>query len=81
MFYRVKGRGVEKTGIPVGEIRKAWKSACKEAGVSGKLFHDLRRRRQPTCAAPVSLRPSRCISPDTGPLQCFDATTSLMIVT
>jgi integrase len=30
-------------GSPVQEIRKSWASACKKAGVPGKLFHDLRR--------------------------------------
>lgn len=32
-----------RKGEPVGDIRKAWASACKTAGVPGKLFHDLRR--------------------------------------
>src|ERR1039458_7364647 len=32
-----------RDGAPVGEFRKSWKAACKKAGVSGRLFHDLRR--------------------------------------
>jgi len=30
-------------GNAIVDIRKAWKSACKKAGVPGRLFHDLRR--------------------------------------
>ena len=30
-------------GKPMGAFRKAWANACKKAGVSGLLFHDLRR--------------------------------------
>ena len=30
-------------GKPIVDIRKAWKSACRKAGVAGRLFHDLRR--------------------------------------
>jgi integrase len=30
-------------GSPVGEFRKSWATATKNAGVAGKLFHDLRR--------------------------------------
>jgi integrase len=30
-------------GVPVGDFRKAWASACETAEVSGRLFHDLRR--------------------------------------
>jgi integrase len=30
-------------GAPIGDIRKAWATACKKAGVAGRLFHDLRR--------------------------------------
>ena len=30
-------------GEPVKEFRKSWASACKAAGVAGRLFHDLRR--------------------------------------
>jgi integrase len=32
-----------REGKPVGDFRKAWATACKEAGVPGRLFHDLRR--------------------------------------
>src|SRR5207244_11039463 len=32
-----------RDGLPVGDFRKAWASACRAAGFPGKLFHDLRR--------------------------------------
>ena len=32
-----------REGARIGDIRKAWGSACKKAGVEGRLFHDLRR--------------------------------------
>jgi len=32
-----------KSGAPIGSFRKAWRKACKLAGVPGRLFHDLRR--------------------------------------
>ena len=32
-----------RDGLPIGDMRKAWKTACKLAGVSGRLFHDLCR--------------------------------------
>ena len=30
-------------GEPIGDFRKAWKTACKNAGISGIIVHDLRR--------------------------------------
>ena len=30
-------------GEPVREFRKSWRTACRAAGVEGRLFHDLRR--------------------------------------
>jgi len=32
-----------RDGEPVAEFRKSWASACKAAGVAGRLFHDFRR--------------------------------------
>jgi len=30
-------------GLPIGDFRKSWATACKLAGCPGRLFHDLRR--------------------------------------
>jgi integrase len=32
-----------KNGRHIGDFRKLWAKACKQAGVPGLLFHDLRR--------------------------------------
>jgi integrase len=32
-----------RDGRPIVDFKKPWGHACREAGVSGKLFHDLRR--------------------------------------
>ena len=32
-----------RDGLPIGDMRKVWRTACKLAGVSGRLFHDLCR--------------------------------------
>ena len=36
-------RVFHENGVPVGDFRKAWATACAKAKVPGKLFHDLRR--------------------------------------
>ena len=30
-------------GEPIGDIRKSWDAACKQAKIEGKIFHDFRR--------------------------------------
>jgi integrase len=37
------GRGGEKKPHPVTSLTKAWKAACRAAGVPGRIPHDLRR--------------------------------------
>ena len=32
-----------REGNPIGDFRKAWKTACREAGVPGRIPHDFRR--------------------------------------
>ena len=32
-----------RDGLPIGDFRKAWATACKDANVPHRLFHDLRR--------------------------------------
>jgi integrase len=32
-----------RDGLPIGDMRKAWKTACKLAGTPGRLLHDLCR--------------------------------------
>jgi len=43
VFFRLKQRGVPKSGAPVKEFRKAWKAACEAAKKPDALFHDFRR--------------------------------------
>jgi integrase len=39
-----KRRGQATLGEPMGQFRRRWNRACREAGVPGRLVHDLRRR-------------------------------------
>jgi integrase len=32
-----------REGQPIGDFRKAWRAACRNAGVAGRWLHDLRR--------------------------------------
>jgi integrase len=32
-----------RKGDPIGDIRKSWDAACKQAKIEGKIFHDFRR--------------------------------------
>jgi integrase len=32
-----------RDGQPLGDFRKAWRAACATAGLTGRLFHDMRR--------------------------------------
>ena len=45
VFFRMiaKGRGGELEPKPIGSFKRAWRNACRAAGVPGKLLHDLRR--------------------------------------
>jgi integrase len=44
---RAQGRIIplvfHRSGRPIKSMAKAWRTACKRAGVPGKLLHDLRR--------------------------------------
>jgi integrase len=40
---RVTALVFHRDGNPVGDFKTAWATACRAAGVAGKLFHDLRR--------------------------------------
>ena len=39
----ISARVFHRRGQPLGDFRKSWAAACEAAGVSGALFHDVRR--------------------------------------
>jgi integrase len=43
VFWRLKGLGVREDGQQTRGFYKAWRSACRRAGVPGRLRHDFRR--------------------------------------
>jgi integrase len=43
VFWRGRGPGIREDGMPVGSYRKAWMTACRKAGVPGRIPHDFRR--------------------------------------
>jgi integrase len=43
VFWRVRGPRVPEDGKPVRSFRKAWTTACRKAGLEGKIPHDFRR--------------------------------------
>ena len=45
VFWRMvaESRGGEKKPQPIISLNKAWKKACKDAGLPGRIPHDLRR--------------------------------------
>ncbi len=45
-----------RDGTQITYMNKAWRAACENAGLRGKLFHDLRRTSVRTWFEPVSLR-------------------------
>jgi len=44
---RIQGRIIpwmfHRSGRPIRQMRRSWKTACKNAGLPGRLLHDLRR--------------------------------------
>lgn len=43
VFWRQGGSGVLAAGSPVRSYHRAWTEACRRAGLTGKIPHDLRR--------------------------------------
>ena len=44
---------VNDAGEPLVDFRNSWKTACRAAGVPGRLFHDMRRTADRNRSAPV----------------------------
>lgn len=43
LFFRFGGQGRAAVGSRIKDLRGAWKRACRDAGVPGRLIHDFRR--------------------------------------
>ena len=63
-------------GLPVVDFGVVWKTACRKAGLQGRLFHDLRRSAARNMDRAGVSATWRCRSPDTRPRACTGATTS-----
>ena len=45
MFFRIikTKENPIPSWVPIGDFRKVWETACAKCGLTGRIFHDLRR--------------------------------------